>query len=389
MDQNYKNSIQPSIYGIPELDKNIIPVTRPYLPPLEEFIPYLREIWDTQWLTNNGPFHQRLEKDLSSYLGVEHISLFANGTIALVTALQALGVTGEVITTPFSFVATAHAIKWNNLTPVFADIDPETMNLDPKKVESAITPQTRAILPVHCYGRLCNVDRFAEIAKKHRLKLIYDAAHAFSIRDTGGSVLRHGDLSVLSFHATKVFTTFEGGAIISPNAETKRYIDHLKNFGFVDELSIAEVGINGKMCEVQAAFGLMQLKHMEEVLEKRRALDAQYRARLKAIPGIRLLEPQKNISINGAYFPVLIEENYPMKRDALYAHLKQNNIYARRYFYPLISNMQMYRALQSSARNNLLSANRIAEQVICLPIYDSMTVKEVDLVVKIISNSGH
>jgi dTDP-4-amino-4,6-dideoxygalactose transaminase len=260
------------------------------------------------------------------------------------------------------------------------------MNLDPQKVEEAITPRTQAILPVHCYGRVCDVDRFAEIAKKHKLKLIYDAAHAFGVQDAGGSVLRYGNLSVLSFHATKVFTTFEGGAIISPSAETKRTIDHLKNFGFENELSVTEVGINGKMNEVQAAFGLLQLKHMDAILGRRKAIDAQYRSALKGHPGISVLEPQNNVTINGGYFPILIGDDFPMKRDALYEHLKKNNVYARRYFYPLISNMEMYRTLQSSARNNLLTANRISEQVLCLPIYPDLGIESFQAVVDFMKN---
>ncbi len=385
MQKKKHRSKNPS-FGIPELDKAIIPVTRPFLPPLKEFVPYLRKIWETQWLTNNGPFHQQLEKELATYLGVQHISLFTNGTIALVTALQALGITGEVITTPYSFVATAHALKWNNLTPVFADIDPQTMNLDPVKVEAAITPKTQAILPVHCYGRVCDIDRFKRIAKKYHLKLIYDAAHAFGVNDGVGSILRHGDLSVLSFHATKVFNTFEGGAIVSPNVKTKQKIDYLKNFGFENELNVTEVGINGKMNEIQAAFGLVQLKHMGEVMSKRMAIDAQYRAGLKNINGICILEPQPNVTTNMGYFPILISGAYPMKRDGLYAFLKHKNIFVRRYFYPLISNMEMYRSLASSAQNNLPVANKISKQIICLPIYPKMKNSEVNHVIHSILN---
>ena len=369
----------------PEISPNIIPVTRPLLPPLKEFTPYLRQIWKNQWLTNDGPFHQKLEMELAEYLGVKHLSLFTNGTIALVTALQALGIKGEVITTPFSFVATTHALRWNNLTPVFADIGPDTFNLDPEKVEAAITPRTSAILPVHCYGRPCDTARFDRIGRKYGLKVIYDAAHAFGVRDTSGSILRHGDLTILSFHATKVFNTFEGGAIISPNAGTKRHIDHLKNFGYVDEVTVVDVGINGKMNELQSAFGLLQLKYIGSASKKSRKIDLQYRERLKGLRGITLFDPPKNVTHNYSYFPILVNEDHALSRDELYSLLKKHGIYARRYFYPLISNMPMYRDLPSSARGNLPQANSFAERVICLPIFPSMTEKEVGRVAKVIT----
>ena len=264
-------------------------VTQPYLPPLEEFIPYLQEIWNSKILTNNGPFHQQLEQALCEYLGVGHISLFTNGTIALVTALQALRVTGEVITTPYSFVATSHSLLWNGIKPVFVDIDPNTLNLDPAKIEAAITPQTTAIMPVHVYGHPCEVDAIQEIADKYNLKVIYDAAHAFGVQCHCGSLLNHGDLSVLSFHATKVFNTFEGGAIVCPDAKTKLRIDQLKNFGFVDEVTVAAPGINGKMSELNAAIGLLQLKHVDQAIEKRKAIDTHYRKLLNDVKGIRCL----------------------------------------------------------------------------------------------------
>jgi dTDP-4-amino-4,6-dideoxygalactose transaminase len=358
---------------IPELDPEIIAVTRPLLPPVEEFIPYLHRIWDNQWLTNNGPFHQELEAELADYLGVKHISLFTNGTLALVTALQALEITGEVITTPFSFVATSHALRWNNLTPVFADIDPKSFNLDPEKVEAAITPKTGAILPVHCFGHPCEMERLGKIAKDHHLKVIYDAAHAFGVGDKGGSILRHGDLSVLSFHATKVFNTFEGGAIVSHSAKMKEHIDHLKNFGYVDELTVVEVGINGKMCELQAAFGLLQLKHIGAALKRRGEIDALYRKGLQGLKGVTLPNLPADFSSNFSYFPVLINGESPVKRDEVYAFLKQRRIYARRYFYPLISEMPMYFNLPSAAPIKLPNAVRAAEQVLCLPIYPSLT----------------
>lgn len=347
-------------------------VTQPYLPPLEEFIPYLQEIWDSKVLTNGGPMHQQLEAALSDYLGVEHVALFNNGTIALLTALQALRVTGEVITTPYSFVATAHSLLWNGIKPVFADIDPHTLNLDPARIEAAITPQTTALMPVHCYGNPCDVEAIQKIADNYNLRVIYDAAHAFGVEDAGGSILRHGDLSVLSFHATKVFNTFEGGAIICPDAKTKKRIDQLKNFGFVDEVTVVAPGINGKMSEVNAAFGLLQLQHIDQAMQRRREIDQFYRQQLKGVPGFRLVDGTGQTTANYSYFPILVEANYPLSRNALYQKLKDHGIFARRYFYPLISEFPMYRGMHSAQRNNLPTANAIAEQVICLPIYPSL-----------------
>jgi dTDP-4-amino-4,6-dideoxygalactose transaminase len=284
------------------MDKPIY-VTQPYLPPLEEFIPYLQEIWDKKILTNAGPFHQQLEQALCDYLGVQHLALFTNGTIALVTALQALRITGEVITTPYSFVATAHSLLWNGIKPVFVDIDPNTLNLDPARIEAAITPQTTAVMPVHVYGHPCDVDGIQKIADNYNLKVIYDAAHAFGVQDQGGSVLRHGDLSVLSFHATKVFNTFEGGAIICPDAKTKQRIDHLKNFGFVDEVTVVAPGINGKMSEVNAAFGLLQLKHVDRALARREEIDTTYRRQLAGVKGIQCLGDSGEKSCQPCIFP--------------------------------------------------------------------------------------
>lgn len=347
-------------------------VTQPYLPPLEEFIPYLEKIWDNKILTNGGPFHQQLEKELCDYLGVKHISLFTNGTIALVTALQALRITGEVITTPYSFVATAHSLLWNGIKPVFVDIDPNTLNLDPAKIEAAITPHTTAIMPVHCYGQPCDVDAIQKIADNYNLKVIYDAAHAFGVTCHCGSVLNHGDLSVLSFHATKVFNTFEGGAIISPDAKTKQRIDHLKNFGFVDEVTVVAPGINGKMSEINAAFGLLQLKHIDAALARRKEIDASYREQLKGVKGIHCLNGAAQSGSNHSYFPILVQPDYPLRRDALYQKLKDNGIYARRYFYPLISDFPMYRSLPSAERNNLPVATVASAEVLCLPIYPNL-----------------
>lgn len=353
-----------------------VTVTQPYLPPLAEFLPYLEKIWETKWLTNNGPFHAQLEAALCEFLGVRHISLFANGTIALITALQALRVTGEVITTPYSFVATAHALLWNGNQPVFADIDPATLNLDPERIEAAITPRTTAILPVHCYGRPCDLERIEAIAGVHGLKVIYDGAHAFGVRRPAGSILSHGDLSTLSFHATKVFTTFEGGAIVCRDARMKQRIDYLKNFGFAGETTVVAPGINGKLNEISAAFGLLQLRHMDEVFATRAAIDARYRAGLQGLPGIACLPAAADFTPNYSYFPVLVGPEYPLTRDALYQRLKANGIHARRYFYPLITDFPMYRELPSATRPNLPIATRTASEILCLPIYPALSASE-------------
>lgn len=363
-----------------------IHVTRPLLPPLEEFVPYLEQIWENQWLTNNGPFHQQFERALCDYLGVKYISLFANGTLALLTALQSLRITGEVITTPYSFVATAHSLLWNGIKPVFVDIHPETLNLDPEKIEAAITPQTTAILPVHCYGHPCDVARIQEIADNYGLKVIYDAAHSFGARCEGESLHNHGDLSVLSFHATKVFNTFEGGAIVCHDAKAKRHIDHLKNFGFVDEVTVVAAGINGKMSEVNAAFGMLQLKGIDAALRSRQVIDARYRQGLQGISGIRCLGDWCGEGGNHAYFPIMVSPEYPMSRDALYQKLRDHNVFARRYFYPLISDFPMYRGLPSAAHANLPIARRAAEQVICLPIYPGLADEHIDFVIGLIAS---
>ena len=351
-------------------------VTQPYLPPLAEFIPYLEKIWSTKILTNAGPFHQELEQALCDYLGVKHLALFTNGTIALVTALQSLRITGEVITTPYSFVATAHSLLWNGINPVFVDIDATTLNLDPAKIEAAITPQTTAIMPVHVYGHPCDVEGIQKIADEYNLKVIYDAAHAFGVQCHCGSVLNHGDLSVLSFHATKVFTTFEGGAIVCPDAKTKQRIDYLKNFGFVDEVTVVAPGINGKMSEVNAAFGLLQLKHIAQALARRKEIDMYYRQQLAGVNGIRCLGDAGEHVANHAYFPVLVGPDYKLSRDALYQRLRDHDIYARRYFYPLISDFPMYRGLPSAQRSNLPVAAEAADRVLCLPIYPAVTEAE-------------
>jgi dTDP-4-amino-4,6-dideoxygalactose transaminase len=356
-------------------------VTRPFLPPLSEFLPSLEKIWESGVLTNGGPFHQRLEQALCEYLGVNYLSLFSNGTIGLLTALQALRVTGEVITTPYSFVATSHSLLWNGLTPVFVDIDRATFNIDPRKIEAAITPRTTAILAVHCYGRPCDVDEIQRIADDYNLRVIYDAAHAFGVNDLDGSILRHGDLSVLSFHATKVFNTFEGGAIVCPDAKTKKRIDNLKNFGFVDEVTVVAPGINGKMTEINSAFGLLQLQHIDRAIKRRSEIDRRYREQLSTIPGIRCLDISSIAKYNYSYFPILVGSEFGVSRDELFNALRSMDIYARRYFYPLISTFPMYRGAWSARAENLPVAHEIAEQVICLPVYPDLSDESVDEIV--------
>jgi dTDP-4-amino-4,6-dideoxygalactose transaminase len=356
--------------------KTPIYVTQPALPPLEEFIKYLRQIWETKILTNNGPYHQQFEKELTDYLGVRFISVFANGTLALMTALQALRITGEVITTPFSFVATTHALWWNNIKPVFVDIEPVHYNIDPEKIEAAITPQTTAILPVHVYGNPCKLDDIQKISDTYGLKIIYDAAHAFGVTINGNSILNYGDLSILSFHATKSFNTIEGGAIICHDEKTKKRIDFLKNFGFADELTVIQPGINAKMNELQAAYGLVQLKHIDDYIAKRKAVSELYRSKLSGIKGIRTINDIKGIKHSYTYFPIMIDSQiFGQSRDEIYDKLMKENIYGRRYFYPLISQFPSYRGLLSSNPENLPVASRIAGQVLCLPIYPNLEFK--------------
>lgn len=361
-------------------------VTQPYLPPLEEFIPYLEKIWNNKLLTNGGPMHRQLEKELAVYLGVNQVALFNNGTSALLTALQVLELSGEVITTPYSFVATTNSLVWNNLTPVFVDIDPITLNLDPAKIEAAITEKTTAIMPVHCYGNRCDVEAIQAIADKHSLKVIYDAAHAFGVQDEGGSILRHGDLSVLSFHATKVFNTFEGGAIICHDEATKQRIDQLKNFGIVDETTINHAGINGKMSEINAAFGLLQLQHIETALRARQQADEFYREQLATVSGIHIVSSIAETVRNYSYFPVLVTDAYPLSRNELYEQLKLQRIFARRYFYPLISSFSVYAGLDSARQENLAVATGVAEKVLCLPIYAGINASEIEVTTLCIKN---
>ena len=368
-------------------DQRPLFVAQPHLPPLEEFLPYLAEIWSSKKLTNAGPFHARFEDALCEFLGLSHIALFTNGTIALLTALQALRISGEVITTPYSFVATAHALLWNGIKPVFVDVDPETFNLDPKRIEAAITPRTTAILPVHCYGRPCEVAAIQQIADNYNLRVIYDAAHAFGVSLERRSVLAYGDLSVLSFHATKVFTTFEGGAIVCPDAKTKQRIDHLKNFGFVDETTVVAPGINGKMNEFCAALGILQLQHHNAAIERRKALDGLYRRQLADVRGIRCARAPLGYVGNYAYFPILVQPDYRESRDDLYHRLKQSSINARRYFYPLISEFPMYRGLPSASDENLPTARRLSDQVLCLPMYPSLGEREVARICALIART--
>lgn len=368
------------------MSKNIY-VTSPLLPPLDEFTPYLEKIWDNKYLTNGGPFHQQLEHALAEYLGVKHLCLFTNGTLALLTALQALRITGEVITTPYSFVATSHSLLWNNLKPVFVDIDPVTCNLDPQKIEEAITPLTSAILPVHCYGIPCDVDRIQNIADVYGLKVIYDAAHSFGVKKDGDSILNYGDLSILSFHATKVFNTIEGGAIICPDAKMKKRIDYLKNFGFADETTVVAPGINGKMNEVQAAFGLLQLNYIDQALEDRKRIYRYYRDGLAQINSIRTLSVPDSIDWNYAYFPLFVNDYSFDVREKLYDALKEHGIMSRRYFYPLISSFPMYRGLGSAGAENLPVATDIANAVLCLPIYPGLETGDQDRIIEIIGHT--
>ncbi|TSA18408.1 DegT/DnrJ/EryC1/StrS family aminotransferase [bacterium] len=368
--------------------KNIY-VTRPCLPSLEEYTELLRRIWESKTLTNSGPFHQEFERALAEHLGVKYVAIFANGTLALITALQALRITGEVITTPFSFVATTHSIWWNGIKPVFADITGSDYNIDPVRIESAITPKTTAILPVHVYGNPCNVEAIQKIARTYGLRVIYDAAHAFDVRINGDSVLNFGDLSVLSFHATKVFNTVEGGAIVCHDEETKQRIDYLKNFGYDGETTVIAPGINAKMNELQAAYGLLQLKSVRSCIESRKLVAYKYRELLKGVSGIRCLQDIQGVGHNYGHFPILVEKsNYGVSRDALYDFLRQRNIFPRKYFYPLISNFPTYMGLDSAQPSNLPVANEAAKNVLCLPIYPDLDLGTVATISGLIKTFG-
>jgi len=358
-----------------------INVTQPSLPPLDKFYDYLKDIWESKWLTNNGKYHQQLEKEMAEYLGVPFVSLFNNGMIALQVALQALRITGEVITTPYSFVATAHALKWNGCTPVFADIDPKTCNLDPAKIEALITPQTTAIVPVHVYGTPCDTDAIQKIADTYGLRVVYDAAHAFAVKQNGESTLKAGDISMVSFHATKAFNTIEGGILVMSDEGQKRRVDHLKNFGFEDEETVVGIGTNGKMNELVAAYGLLQLEQVDSDIAKRKVATEKYRELLNNIDGISTLDVVDGVEYNYSYMPIFVDDKkYGKTRDELYDELKKNDIFGRRYFYPLISEFSAYRGLVSSVKSNLATAHEIADSVICLPLYSEL---ENEMIVKI------
>jgi len=353
--------------------KKFIPVTRPFLPPLAEFEPYLKKIWESHWLTNNGKFHQELEQKLCEYLGVKYISLFSNGTLALITALQVLKIIGEVITTPYSFVATTHALWWNNIKPVFVDVEPKFMSIDPEKIEAAITPQTTAILPVHVYGNPCRMEEIQRIADIYGLKVIYDACHAFGVRQNKNSILNCGDLSILSFHATKIYNTFEGGAIVCQDEKMKKRIDFLKNFGFADEVTVVAPGINAKMNEFQAALGVLQLKYVDDNILKRKKIADLYRKNLVNISGLSFMSEIEATRHNYAYFPIFIEKNkFGKSRDHVYSYMKKKGFYCRRYFYPLISDFPTYKSLDSADHKNLSVASQAAQRVLCLPIYPEL-----------------
>lgn len=358
-----------------------ITVTSPLLPDLEEFHQELQRIWDSKWITNNGAFHRKLESALCEYMGVPYVSLFTNGTLPLLTALQALKVTGEVITTPYSFVATTHSIWWNGCKPVFVDIDPGTGNIDPDKIEAAITPQTSAIMPVHVYGKPCNTKRVQEIADKHGLKVIYDAAHAFGVKVDGESILNAGDLSTLSFHATKVFNTIEGGAMVMHDAETKKQIDYLKNFGFAGETEVVGPGINSKMDEIRSAYGLLNLKQVDSAIEARHQVAIRYRDALRDVEGISFFNDMPGVRHNYSYFPIFVDaEKYGMSRDELYFKMRENNVFGRRYFYPLISDFSTYSGLESARPENLPNARKMADEVICLPIHHALSEDDISRV---------
>lgn len=370
------------------MSKERINVTSPLLPSLKDLNVILEDIWEKKWLTNNGYYHDKLENALCKYLKVPYLSLFTNGTLPLMASLQALRITGEVITTPYSFVATTHSLWWNGNKPVFVDIDPLTCNIDANKIEAAITPTTTAIMAVHCYGIPCDVEKIEEIADKYGLTVIYDAAHAFGVEIIGKSILDYGDISTLSFHATKVYNTVEGGALICHDAKTKKRIDYLKNFGFADEITVVAPGINGKMDEIRSAYGLLNLKQVDQAIAERKKIVDTYCEGLKNVSGIRHLDySDASIRHNYAYFPIFINEaEFGTSRDTLYERLKEYNIYGRRYFYPLISNMPPYRGLNSSHTDNLPVANKIANSVICLPIYYGLSSDNVEKIIKLITD---
>ena len=365
--------------------ENTITVTSPLLPDLGELDELLKDIWRRKWITNNGHYHNELERALGEYLKVPYVSLFTNGTLPLITALQALRVTGEVVTTPYSFVATTHALWWNGIKPVFVDVDPATGNMDPTKIEAAITPRTTAIMPVHVYGRPCDTSAIQEVADKYGLRVIYDAAHAFGVEVEGESVLKAGDMSTLSFHATKVYNTVEGGALIMRDERTKRRIDYLKNFGFAGETEVVAPGINSKMDEVRAAYGLLNLRQVDAAIEARRRVAVRYREALRGVEGITFFDDVPGVRHNYSYFPVFVDaEKYGMTRDELYFKMRECGVLGRRYFYPLISTFSTYRGLESARPENLPNAHKLAEEVICLPMHHALTEEDVERVVETI-----
>ena len=366
-------------------ENKLITVTSPLLPDLADFNALLKEIWDSKWITNNGSFHKQLEKELAVYLKVPYISLFTNGTLPLITALQALRITGEVITTPYSFVATTHSLWWNGCKPVFVDIEPATGNIDPDKIEAAITPQTQAIMPVHVYGKPCDTKRIQEIADKYGLKVIYDAAHAFGVEVNGKSILNAGDMSTLSFHATKVYNTIEGGALVMQDERTKKRIDYLKNFGFAGEVEVVAPGINSKMDEMRAAYGLLNLKQVDAAIEARHQVAIQYREALRPVEGITFMDDMPGVKHNYSYFPIFVDaEKYGMTRDELYFKMKGENVLGRRYFYPLISEFTTYRGLPSANPENLPNAHKMADSVICLPMHHELDKQDVERILNTI-----
>ena len=364
------------------MSKDIITVTSPLLPNLDEFTESLKEIWESKWITNNGQFHQKLESALAEYLKVPYVSLFTNGTLPLLTALQALRITGEVITTPYSFVATTHALWWNGIKPVFVDIDPSTGNIDPQKIEAAITPRTTAILPVHVYGKPCDTEAIQAIADKYGLKVIYDAAHAFGVEVNGESLLNAGDMSTLSFHATKVFNTIEGGAMVMHDEKTKQRIDYLKNFGFANEVEVVGPGINSKMDEIRSAYGLLNLKQVDAAITARQKVAVAYRNALRNVDGISFWDDMPGVRHNYSYFPIFVDaKKYGMTRDELYIKMKDQGIWGRRYFYPLISEFSTYRGLESSRSENLPNAHMMANTVICLPMHHALREEEINRII--------
>lgn len=365
------------------MDNNQITVTSPLLPDLAEFHYLLKEIWASKWITNNGSFHKQLEKELAEYLKVPYISLFTNGTLPLITALQALRITGEVITTPYSFVATTHSLWWNGIKPVFVDIDPKTCGLDPNKIEAAITPKTTAIMPVHCYGKPCDTKAIQEIADKYGLKVIYDAAHAFGVEVDGESILNAGDMSTLSFHATKVYNTIEGGALVMHDEKTKQRIDYLKNFGFAGETTVVAPGINSKMDEMRAAYGILNLRQVDAAIAARQNVAKKYREALRDVPGVRFFDDMPGVRHNYSYFPIFIDaEKFGKTRDELYFAMRDENVLGRRYFYPLISEFSTYRGLPSATRENLPEAYKLADTVLCLPMHHALNDNDIERVLK-------